>query len=251
MGSPDDQALEWLVRVNDERADDGLRAEFTRWLAVPEHVEAWVRAEAFWNRLQPATTEMRQRRKLSRRAAITGGGVALLAPLTLWLTRPPVRRQGGSGRIQRAWDGVQHTPFRGSGQPYGHGTQRSCQKRHGRDGGGTGPAIRIRRQCRHRPAGDRSRIRNCLAAWRPCVPGDAAWGGDGRAGPQCRVECHGQQHGETHPGHGDVQPVPHCRGAGNHRADAAGAPDPPAGRRYHHTGQVRKNFQAAVITPAA
>ncbi|NPD17753.1 DUF4880 domain-containing protein [Xinfangfangia sp. D13-10-4-6] len=88
MSSPDDQALEWLVRLNDTKADDHLREEFARWHAVPEHAKAWTQAEAFWNRLNPVTAEIRRRRRLSRRAAIAGGSALVLAPLTVWLTRP-------------------------------------------------------------------------------------------------------------------------------------------------------------------
>lgn len=89
MESPDDQALEWLVRLNDSRVDPELHDDFARWHAVPDHAQAWARAEAFWNRLHPVTTEMRRRRQLSRRAAIAGGGAALmLAPLGFWLSRP-------------------------------------------------------------------------------------------------------------------------------------------------------------------
>lgn len=88
MTSPDDQALEWLVCLNDTEADDRLREEFARWHAVPEHARAWRQAEAFWNRLNPVTAEIRRRRRLSRRAAIAGGSALVLAPLALWLTRP-------------------------------------------------------------------------------------------------------------------------------------------------------------------
>lgn len=88
MTSPDDQALEWLVRLNDDKADDHLREEFVRWHAVPEHAQAWGKAEAFWNRLHPVTTEMSRRRRLSRRAAIAGAGAIAVAPLAVWLSRP-------------------------------------------------------------------------------------------------------------------------------------------------------------------
>ena len=89
MTSPDDQALEWLVRLNDTGADDSVRQDFARWHALPDHAAAWARAEAFWNRLHPATTEMQRRKHLSRRAAIAGGGGALLlAPSAFWLSRP-------------------------------------------------------------------------------------------------------------------------------------------------------------------
>ncbi|WP_414896614.1 FecR family protein [Rhodovulum sp. YEN HP10] len=89
MSAPDDQALEWLVRLNDDRADDRLRAEFARWHEVPEHAAAWDEAQAFWTRLAPVTAEMRRQRQVSRRAAMVAvGGAALLAPLAFWLTRP-------------------------------------------------------------------------------------------------------------------------------------------------------------------
>ncbi|BAQ69511.1 FecR protein [Rhodovulum sulfidophilum] len=88
MSAPDDQALEWLVRLNDDRADDKLRAEFARWHQRPENAAAWAEAQAFWNRLAPVTAEMRRQRQVSRRAAMAVGGAALLTPLGFWLTRP-------------------------------------------------------------------------------------------------------------------------------------------------------------------
>ena len=88
MTSADDQALEWLVRLNDDRADDDLREEFARWQAVPEHAAAWIEAEAFWSRLHPVTREMRRRRKISRRVAVAGIGAVVAAPLAIWLTVP-------------------------------------------------------------------------------------------------------------------------------------------------------------------
>ncbi|TKA94439.1 DUF4880 domain-containing protein, partial [Cereibacter changlensis] len=69
MASADDEALEWLVRLNDTRLDEATERDFAQWLAQPGHVEEWRKAEAFWRRLQPATTEIRRRRHITRRAA--------------------------------------------------------------------------------------------------------------------------------------------------------------------------------------
>ncbi|MEH6776160.1 MAG: FecR domain-containing protein [Cereibacter changlensis] len=88
MASADDEALEWLVRLNDTRLDEATERDFAQWLAQPGHAEEWRRAEAFWRRLQPATTEIRRRRHITRRAALATGAAALLLPGGFWLSRP-------------------------------------------------------------------------------------------------------------------------------------------------------------------
>lgn len=88
MTCRDDEALEWLVRLNDIRVDDGTRQDFARWLGQPGSAEAWDRARSLWDRLHPATQEIRRQRRMTRRAALSAGMAAVIAPALFWSSRP-------------------------------------------------------------------------------------------------------------------------------------------------------------------
>ncbi|MDP3339323.1 FecR domain-containing protein [Frigidibacter sp.] len=87
MSAADDEALEWLVRLNDIRVEAAARRDFAHWLERPGNAEAWDRAQALWIRLSPVTQEMGRQRRMTRRAALAIGAAALLAPALLWSTR--------------------------------------------------------------------------------------------------------------------------------------------------------------------
>lgn len=88
MSRRDDEALEWLVRLNDVRVDETAQQDFAHWLGQPGSSEAWDRAQSLWDRLHPATQEMGRQRRLTRRAALSVGAAAVLAPVLFWSTRP-------------------------------------------------------------------------------------------------------------------------------------------------------------------
>lgn len=88
MTRRDDEALEWLVRLNDIRVDEEARRDFALWLGQPGSSQAWDRAQALWDRLHPATQEIGRQRRMTRRAALSVGAAALLAPALFWTTRP-------------------------------------------------------------------------------------------------------------------------------------------------------------------
>jgi transmembrane sensor len=56
---PDEQALQWFVRLRDGEADAAARRDFAAWLAAsPDHARAWAEIEALWtdlDRLAPLT----------------------------------------------------------------------------------------------------------------------------------------------------------------------------------------------------
>lgn len=75
-------AMRWFLLLNEEPVAAEDRAAFARWLAGGEgRVAAYARAEELWDRfgaVQPAWQRMQARRRVSRRAVLTGG-VALMA----------------------------------------------------------------------------------------------------------------------------------------------------------------------------
>lgn len=75
-------AMRWFLVLNEEPVSAEDRAAFARWLAGGEgRVAAYARAEELWDRfgaVQPAWQRMQARRRVSRRAVLTGG-VALMA----------------------------------------------------------------------------------------------------------------------------------------------------------------------------
>lgn len=88
------EALEWLVRLRDQRATDADRQAFRRWHDRDAgHAAAWVEAEALWQRFdvaQPAFDDRRAaRRRLRRRQAMLGGAAAALGAGGLWLLKRP------------------------------------------------------------------------------------------------------------------------------------------------------------------
>jgi transmembrane sensor len=84
-----DEAIDWLVRLNSGRADDGDRASFAAWRQRSAGHELAAReAEAIWQGLGVAGTDARRverkaaRTKLTRRAVI-GGGALIVGGVTL------------------------------------------------------------------------------------------------------------------------------------------------------------------------
>ncbi|MAM75928.1 FecR domain-containing protein [uncultured Tistrella sp.] len=75
-------AMRWFLLLNEEPVSAEDRAAFARWLAGGEgRVAAYARAEELWDRfgaVKPAWQRMQARRRVSRRAVLTGG-VALMA----------------------------------------------------------------------------------------------------------------------------------------------------------------------------
>ncbi|AFK55980.1 FecR family protein [Tistrella mobilis] len=75
-------AMRWFLLLNEEPVAAEDRAAFARWLAGGEgRVAAYARAEELWDRfgaVKPAWQRMQTRRRVGRRAVLTGG-VALMA----------------------------------------------------------------------------------------------------------------------------------------------------------------------------
>jgi transmembrane sensor len=75
-------AMRWFLVLNEEPVSAEDRAAFARWLAGGEgRVAAYARAEELWDRfgaVKPAWQRMQTRRRVGRRAVLTGG-VALMA----------------------------------------------------------------------------------------------------------------------------------------------------------------------------
>lgn len=109
MPSADDEALEWLVRLNDVRVDEAAQQDFARWLDQPGNAIAWDRAQALWDRLNPVTQEMGRQRRMTRRAALSVGAAALLVPALLWSAGPgrfaDIRTAAGETRHLTLIDG--------------------------------------------------------------------------------------------------------------------------------------------------
>ena len=77
------EALEWFVRIRDDKAGAEERRAFAAWLvADPANRAAFERAEALWSRFDAVEPEFRRLRKagrLGRRDVLLGGLVALAA----------------------------------------------------------------------------------------------------------------------------------------------------------------------------
>ncbi len=76
------EALEWFVRMRDEKISDADRRAFQAWLDESEaNVAAWERAKALWERFDIVQPEIQRIRRsqslLNRRAVLFGGLVAL------------------------------------------------------------------------------------------------------------------------------------------------------------------------------
>lgn len=87
-------ALEWLVRLKDDRAPPGLEAAFQAWLAAaPGNRAAWHEANAIWSALEPARHEygdlLRRDRHLGRRKLIAGLGAAAVLGGAGWAASRP------------------------------------------------------------------------------------------------------------------------------------------------------------------
>lgn len=99
------KALEWLVRLNDDRAPPELRRSFSLWLAAsPRNRAAWAEANALWAGMEPVRAEYdslrRRDRAIGRRRMI--GGLAGLAVA------------GSAGwHVSRPWFGADHATAAG------------------------------------------------------------------------------------------------------------------------------------------
>lgn len=84
------EALEWFVRMRDEKASAEDRRSFEAWLAEdPAHAAALARAEALWQRFDIVKPELELLRRsqgpFSRRNVILGGAAVLIGAGALYL----------------------------------------------------------------------------------------------------------------------------------------------------------------------
>lgn len=85
------QALEWLVRLDDDAATPTEREAFQKWLGTPAHAAAFDRAQHLWGRFDIVRPELQRIRGdgVTRRRAMLGAAALLIAAPTLYtLTRP-------------------------------------------------------------------------------------------------------------------------------------------------------------------
>jgi len=83
------EALEWFVRMRDDKVSDHDRRAFQDWLDQDEsHAIAWAHAEALWKRFDIVRPEIdklrRSQNPLSRRNVIVGAGIAIMAGGSLY-----------------------------------------------------------------------------------------------------------------------------------------------------------------------
>lgn len=82
------EALEWFVRLKDERVSQEDRLAFEQWLARdPGHPEAYERARALWSRfdiVKPEYDRLRRSGRIGRRGVLLGGAAALVAAPALY-----------------------------------------------------------------------------------------------------------------------------------------------------------------------
>ena len=88
------EALEWFVRMRDEKISDADRCAFQAWLDESEaNVAAWERAEALWERFDIVQPEIQRIRRsqslLNRRAVLFGGLVALTGAAGAYVVNRP------------------------------------------------------------------------------------------------------------------------------------------------------------------
>ncbi len=77
-----DEALDWIIRLNDGRPAPGERKAWALWRGQSEgHEAAAAEAETIWAGLGGAVDRWQGRKRLSRRALLAGGGVALISGL--------------------------------------------------------------------------------------------------------------------------------------------------------------------------
>jgi transmembrane sensor len=89
------EALEWFVRIKDEKARPEDRRAFSEWIAAdPGHAAAYERAQALWDRfdiIKPEYERLRKSGRIGRRDLLLGGlAVAILGPGAYVLTRPGI-----------------------------------------------------------------------------------------------------------------------------------------------------------------
>ena len=76
------EALEWLARMQDEKASAGERAGFAEWIAASrQNADAYDRAERLWSRfdiVKPEYQRLRRADALTRRGVLLGGVAVLV-----------------------------------------------------------------------------------------------------------------------------------------------------------------------------
>lgn len=86
------EAMRWFLVLNEEPVSAADRAAFARWLAGGEgRVAAYARAEELWDRygaVKPAWQRMQARRRVNRRAVLTGGAALIAGAATSQLLAP-------------------------------------------------------------------------------------------------------------------------------------------------------------------
>lgn len=87
------EALEWFVRIKDEKATPEDQRACAEWIAAdPAHAAAYERAQALWDRfdiVKPEFERLRKSGRIGRRDILLGAlAVAIVAPGTYLLTRP-------------------------------------------------------------------------------------------------------------------------------------------------------------------
>lgn len=87
------EALEWFVRIKDEKASPEDQRAFAQWIAAdPAHAVAYERAQALWDRfdiVKPEYERLRKAGRIGRRDFFLGGlAAAIVAPGAYVLTRP-------------------------------------------------------------------------------------------------------------------------------------------------------------------
>ncbi len=87
------QALEWFVRMKDERVSEEDRLAFKSWLAIDSsHAVAYDRARTLWSRfdiVKPEYERLQTLRRIGRRGFMIGGLVALVAGSTTYIISRP------------------------------------------------------------------------------------------------------------------------------------------------------------------
>jgi transmembrane sensor len=84
------EALEWFVRMQDDKASDKDRRAFQSWLhADPAHAAALAHAETLWKRFDIVKPEIERLRRshnaVARRTVLLGGAIALIGAGALYV----------------------------------------------------------------------------------------------------------------------------------------------------------------------
>jgi transmembrane sensor len=99
-------ALEWFVRIKDEKVSADEKRDFAVWLAAdPAHAKAYERAQALWNRfdiVKPPYQRLRKTGQIGRRSLLLGGLAAVVvAPAAYVLSWPEILADHSTGIGER------------------------------------------------------------------------------------------------------------------------------------------------------